>query len=413
MALSNDKILEYNKRILLSRFRILMNNGFYGLLLMHMKLTLDESCETAYTDGQRIAFSPKFLDEISDEELDFIMMHEILHVALRHCERDGDRDPDIFNIACDIVVNSNILKSNNMNLKSITVKKYGVSMHLAPDDREGYNYTAEEVYQMLPITKNNSNSSNNNDNSNNTSNTANSSNTVDDHSRWQDKKDDDNTERQVWENRLVQAAAAMERQNGISAAGNIPMCVERILKELRESQIDWRTILSEFIHEEVCDYTFSPPDRRFPDSPFFLPDFNGTETSVSNILFMIDTSGSMSDDAITAAYSEIKGAIDQFDGKLEGYLGFFDAKVVPPIPFSNVSEIKRIVPLGGGGTNFDVIFEYVNEHMKDNFPASIIILTDGYAPFPDQAVANNIPVLWLLNNDNVTPPWGKIARIKL
>ena len=167
MALSNDKILEYNKRILLSRFRILMNNGFYGLLLMHMKLTLDESCETAYTDGQRIAFSPKFLDEISDEELDFIMMHEILHVALRHCERDGDRDPDIFNIACDIVVNSNILKSNNMNLKSITVKKYGVSMHLAPDDREGYNYTAEEVYQMLPITKNNSNSSNNNDNSNN------------------------------------------------------------------------------------------------------------------------------------------------------------------------------------------------------------------------------------------------------
>jgi predicted metal-dependent peptidase len=128
---------------------------------------------------------------------------------------------------------------------------------------------------------------------------------------------------------------------------------------------------------------------------------------------MIDTSGSMSDDAITAAYSEIKGAIDQFDGKLEGYLGFFDAKVAPPIPFSNVSEIKRIVPLGGGGTNFDVIFEYVNEHMKDNFPASIIILTDGYAPFPDQAVANNIPVLWLLNNDDVTPPWGKIARIKL
>ncbi len=412
MGLSNDKILEYNKRILLSRFRILMNNGFYGLLLMHMNLTLDESCETAYTDGQRIAFSPKFLDEISDEELDFIMMHEILHVALRHCERDGDRDPEIFNIACDIVVNSNILKSNNMDLKTITVEKYGVSMHLAPDQKEGYNYTAEEVYQMLPDVNRNNRLGNGNKNSNN-SNAGNTTQTVDDHSRWQDKKDDDNTERQVWQNRIVQAASAMERQDGISAAGNIPMCAERILRELRKSQLDWRIILSEFIQEEVCDYTFSPPDRRFSDSPFFLPDFNGTETSVSNILFMIDTSGSMSDDAITAAYSEIKGAIDQFDGKLEGYLGFFDAKVVPPIPFSNVSEIKRIVPLGGGGTNFDVIFEYVNEHMRDNPPSSIIILTDGYAPFPDQVVANNIPVLWLLNNDDITPPWGKIARIKL
>ena len=34
MALSNEKILEYNKRLLLSRMRILINNGFYGLLLM-------------------------------------------------------------------------------------------------------------------------------------------------------------------------------------------------------------------------------------------------------------------------------------------------------------------------------------------------------------------------------------------
>ena len=69
-----------------------------------------------------------------------------------------------------------------------------------------------------------------------------------------------------------------------------------------------------------------------------------------------------------------------------------------------------IRPAGGGGTDFQIIFEYVATHME-KLPASIIILTDGYAPFPQEKLAMDIPVLWLLNNENVEPPWGKVARI--
>lgn len=423
MALSNEAIKEYNKRLYLSRMRVLINNGFYGLLLMHMAFTLDETCQTAATDGHRIYFGPKFLDQISDSELDFILMHEILHVALRHCERDGNRDPEAFNIACDIVVNSNILKSNNMDLSTITVKEYGVSMHLAPNGQEGYNFTAEEVYELLPKSikdkkgdKNKKSSSCSNgkyldDNSNDLDNN-NKDGFKDDHSKWE-LVQTDSTEREIWINRIVEAAKAVERQNSTNDAGSIPVFAERIIKELNNPQIDWKVILSDFIQEEICDYTFSPPDRRFEDSPFFLPDFNGVEYSVSDILFMIDTSGSMSDDMITAAYSEIKGAIDQFDGKLQGLIGFFDAAIVKPVPFSDVTDITRVKPVGGGGTSFKIIFDYINEFMRDNPPKSIIILTDGYAPFPKESITNNIPVLWLLNNELVSPPWGKVARIKV
>lgn len=56
---------------------------------------------------------------------------------------------------------------------------------------------------------------------------------------------------------------------------------------------------------------------------------------------MIDTSGSMSDKEITAAYSEIKGAIDQFGGKLSGWLGFFDADIIEPVPFSDEDEFRK------------------------------------------------------------------------
>ena len=149
MALSEEKVKGYIKRLLLVRMRILCNHGFYGLLLMHMTYSLDEALSTAATDGNRLIFSPTFLDEISDGELDFVMMHEVLHVVLQHCFRGQERDQRLFNIACDIVVNSNILSENGMNLSSITLKKYGEAMHVAPDGKEGFEYTAEQVYQML------------------------------------------------------------------------------------------------------------------------------------------------------------------------------------------------------------------------------------------------------------------------
>ena len=397
MVLSDEKKKEYMKRLLLSRMRILVNNGFYGLLLMHMVYSIDENCETAATDGKRIFFGPKFLDDISDSELDFIMMHEILHVVLQHCFRDGDRDREQFNIACDIVVNSNILLSNNMDLKTITLKEYGESMHIAPDGKEGYEYTAEQVYAMLPP-------------SSSIQGEKAGEPVWDDHTRWGMDEEDD-TLRDVWVKHLEDACEAISIRDPSNQRGIIPLFAERLLKKLRKSQTDWRTILNDFVQEEIVDYSFTPPDRRFDDSPFFLPDFNDKDDIVEDILFMIDTSGSMSDEMITAAYSEVKGAIDQYDGKLKGWLGFFDAAIVEPKPFENEEEFRIIKPAGGGGTDFQIIFEYVHKYMSDKLPASIIILTDGFAPFPKEKLAMGIPVLWLLNNEEVEPKWGKVARI--
>lgn len=435
MALSESKIKGCIKRLLLSRMRILYNHGFYGLLLMHMIYAISEEIETACTDGVRITFGIDFLDSLSDSELDFVMMHEILHVVLQHCFRGDVEDPEAYNIAADIVVNSNIMLENGMKASSITLSKYGIAMHVAPDGKEGHEYTAEQVYAMLP--KNLNKKGNNKSpgsavgrakKENKKGNNKGPGSAVgrakkeiskeqhqpvrvwDDHSQW-GKYEEDDTLRDVWVKRFEDAAEAIKIRDPSNARGLLPAFAERILKELKKTQTDWRTILNDFIQEEVVDYSFAPPDRRFDDSPFFLPDFNGKEDRVEDILFMIDTSGSMSDDMIAAAYSEVKGAIDQFNGKLKGWLGFFDAAIIKPQPFSDENEFKIIKPAGGGGTDFQIIFEYVFHHMSDKLPTSIIILSDGYAPFPQEKLAGGIPVLWLLNNEEVNPPWGKVARI--
>ena len=424
MEISERKVAEYARRLQLSRMRLMCNQSFYGLLLTHLKYSLDELCSTAYTDGERIAFSPDFLDEISDSELDFVMMHEILHVVLLHCFRTGERDAELFNIACDIVVNSNILKSCGMERARITLKKYGESMHYAPDGKEGYEYTAEEVYEMLKnkanrtrggykfgTPKNGGTGGGQNGGENGK---ARGHGCFDDHSKW---KTDDTEQgeflKDVWIKRLSDAAHVVSVLDPANGRGTVPACAERLIGKLKNPQTDWRTILDNFIQEEINDYSFSPPDRRFGDTDFFLPDFNEKEEVVKNVLFMIDTSGSISDKTLSTAYSEIKGAIDQYDGRLRGWLGFFDAAIYEPTPFEGVSELLKIKPVGGGGTDFGIIFKYVQKNMQDDPPVSIVVLTDGIAPFPKEKETMGIPVLWLLTNEEITPPWGKISRIKV
>ena len=440
-VINKDLINKCNRRILLSRMRILMNHGFYGLLLMHMRFALDPSIDTAATDGMKIYFSPDFMEELSDSELDFVLMHEIMHIALCHCFRGLEYDQHLFNIACDIVVNSNILYSNNMDVKSITLSKYGVSMNKTPLNDDGYKYTAEEVYDMLVNKgKVKSKSTNANGSSNQSSSSVGTSTSSkkdgkrgkigtsgegsdlddalqkqkgwDSHEKWSTLSEDKKA-REEWIKRVIDAATSIYITESSNNRGNIPLFAKRIVDEFKNPQTDWRRLLDEFISEEVCDYSFNPPDKRYEDSPFYLPDFNDTDIEISDILFMIDTSGSVNDKALTVAFSEIKGAIDQYDGKLKGWLGFFDAAVVDPIPFSDVEELKKIKAYGGGGTSFHCIFEYIKDYMHDNFPKTLVILTDGYAPFPDIEETMGIPVLLLIDNDKVTPPWGKVARIKI
>ena len=430
MEISSEKIREYTKRLLMSRTRLICQHPFYGLLLMHLDYSIDMECMTAYTNGEKIAFSPEFMDTLSDSELDFVMMHEILHVVLLHCFRGELLDQERFNIACDIVVNSNIMKSNNGDIKSICVSG-SPSMYIAPDGKEGYHYTAEQVYEMLPSSvekrelpsksggkgKSDKNGKREGERGSVTGRAekeelaeAVCSGKWDDHTHW-GSVDNDSQLRDAWLKRLSDAARVITVNDPSNTRGNLPACAERILKELGKAKLDWKTILNDFIQKEICDYSFSPPDRRFSDSDFFLPDFNGEIEKVENILFMVDTSGSMSDDNIKECYTEICGAMVQFDGRLEGILGFFDAAVYEPTPFSEISDVTKIRPVGGGGTDFFVIFEYVMQHMADNPPASIIILTDGCAPYPPERVRGDIPVLWVINNERYTPPWGKVARI--
>ena len=406
MDLSNKEINEIIKRIEIVRTHLMNTQPFFSVLLMHSKFALDEETDTAYTDGEYICFSPKFVKKLNDQELEFILIHEVMHIVLDHCKRKVDSwDQYLFNVAADIVVNSNILYSYKMDKSKITIREYGESMHLAPNKKEGYNYTLEQVYEMISGGK----KSNAKDSKNNKNNLNNSS--FDDHSFWPN----DGGDNEEWKQILVEAKKISDlvKQAREKDSGNIPKLLEREINELINPQLDWREILQDFICEETNDYSFNPPDRRMQWNPLLLPDFNEKEESVSNIWFVIDTSGSVRQEELTACISEIVSAFEQFDNKISGIVSYFDSEITEPSPFHSLEDFKKVKIVGGGGTSFEEIFSYMKKNMMDNLPSSIIILTDGYASFPNEKDALGVPVLWVIDNKEVEVPWGKVARIEV
>lgn len=67
--------------------------------------------------------------------------------------------------------------------------------------------------------------------------------------------------------------------------------------------------------------------------------------------------------------------------------------------------------MGKGGTDFFVIFDYIRCNYNHNPPSCVIIFTDGYAEFPEESEAMGIPVLWIISNDDIMPPWGRTVRL--
>ena len=106
--------------------KIRMKNPFLGTLALFVEHRLDETIPTACTDDRSIWYSPEFVEKCSLNEIGAVVLHELLHAALMHNARRGQRDPLLWNIAADIVVNDLIIRNTKFKLPqgAIIEKKY-------------------------------------------------------------------------------------------------------------------------------------------------------------------------------------------------------------------------------------------------------------------------------------------------
>lgn len=377
------------KKIYDTRANIINQYPFFGRLLFKLKLEYGE-CGTAYTDMRRIVFDPRFAARISIEELGYVMIHEVLHCALKHCIRGFGKQHDIYNIACDIVVNSTMLEMYDTN--EIVIDNIPL-MHLAPNGKEGRLYSVEEVYSMLMRLTPKELAS------------LYGRGGLDIHDMWTEI--DGETLGDLWQHYMREVVASCGVGSGI------PRFMQRHLKEIGHNpRTNWRQVLHDFIQFDRSDYSFLQPDRRY-QSDIIMPSFceNMDGSKVDKLWFLVDTSGSISDETLSVAYNEIKLATEQIEN-LSGMLSFFDFTVSTPQTFESIEDILAMKPIGGGGTNFKAIFEKLLEYAEiGDLPNVVVIITDGYASFPKEEAALGVPVIWMIVDSDVVPPWGSYVFI--
>ena len=404
------KVKNTVRRMTEERALLIKNNPFFGHLSMGLQLAC-APCKTACTDGSRLIFDPAFAEKLSDQELQFVILHEVLHCVFRHCIRGKGLHSVLYNIACDIVVNSTILAMWGQESMMIAGEK---AMHLAPDGKEGREYNAEEIYQML-IHQNHTNgisqmqTAQNNANKSSQMQTDNEGfekSSFDRHDIWQGICDKAQLQ-DNW-NRKIQSAF---RQCGDSTG--MPQQVRTVVQDIaRRSGLNWKQLLHDFLQSDTYDYNFLPPDRRYAFSDFYLPAYNMDEEhqTADDIWVCIDTSGSVTREELTCTMAEILDAMRQ--AGLKGRISFFDSNITEPEPFEFENDLKNLTAQGGGGTSFHIIFRYLKEKLYPDLPRAIFIFTDGYARFPEQKAALDVPVLWLIcKGGNADVPWGQVIQL--
>ena len=414
------KVKNTVRRMTEERALLIKNNPFFGHLSMGLQLAC-APCKTACTDGSRLIFDPAFAEKLSDQELQFVILHEVLHCVFRHCIRGKGLHSVLYNIACDIVVNSTILALWGQESMMIAGEK---AMHLAPDGKEGREYNAEEIYQMLihqnhtngiyqmQTDQNNANKSSQMQTNQNppasmqTDNEGFEKSSFDRHDIWQGICDKAQLQ-DNW-NRKIQSAF---RQCGDSTG--MPQQVRTIVQDIaHRSGLNWKQLLHDFLQSDTYDYNFLPPDRRYAFSDFYLPAYNMDEDhqTADDIWVCIDTSGSVTGEELTCTMAEILDAMRQ--AGLKGRISFFDSNITEPEPFEFENDLKNLTAQGGGGTSFHIIFRYLKEKLYPDLPRAILIFTDGYARFPEEKAALNVPVLWLIcKGGNADVPWGQVIQL--
>jgi predicted metal-dependent peptidase len=355
------------ERLITARVGLLLRAGFFGNLATRLKLVnADDWCPTAATDGRTFWYNSAFIQRLSLKECEFLFGHEVLHVVYDHLGRRANRDPVLSNIAADYCVNNDLIEQGIGNkITAVPIlynKKYsGWSYEEVYDDlfKNADKINVKELAQQL----------------------------LDEHLEEGDEGDDADGDDKEGNGRpkLSKADAKALRDEIKDAimqaaqacgAGDLPMGVQRLIKEMTESVIDWRELLLQQIQSTIKnDFSWTRPNRRGWHMDAVLPGQKPGETI--DVCIAIDTSGSIGEKELKIFLGEINGIMESYDDyKIKVWS--FDTSVHNPDEFTqdNMRSIGEYVPGGGGGTNFMCNWEYMKENEIE--PKKFIMFTDGY-----------------------------------
>jgi len=331
-----------------------------------------EPVGTACVDGKTVWFDPAWCGELSDKQLLFVVLHETLHVALMHNWRRKERNPCVFNMACDLIINYTLAKMGYRDMPSGGIA--GDSVPWMADTVD-----SEEAYARLMREGQGKGQG----------------------GFGNDLKDAPAEISELDMQATVQTAAKMAK-----ACGKESVLLERILGGCLEQKVSWLEALRHVLtSSSKGDYTFARVNRRFVSSGIYLPSL--WSPSIGGLVVGIDTSGSMGQEELDQAATEITAIAE--DCHPEWVLVLYcDSALVGTQRFEQGEDIQ-LVAKGGGGTRFKPVFDYIEEEISEPI-AALVYFTDLYGN-TSELDPPEYPVIWGVTcNNRVQVPFGDVVQ---
>lgn len=374
-----------------------------GVMMMGETSVDDEPGITAYTDGVNKRYGRGFLQAVckQQEEVNGLILHENLHIGLRHMIHNIDlfrEDRSLANQAADYVVNDIIM---NIKDKSLVRLPAGGCY-----DARFHNMNMREVYRILKQEKEQGGGGGGNKSGEGETQGQGGG------GGYQFDEHDIDGEGSAKEMTPEQAKAMEARidraiREGALLAGRLGIDLPRAVTELLEPKIDWREVLREFVTSSCRgkdEYTWRKFNRRLLPNDMYLPTVE--DETIGEIVVAIDTSGSISQQQINEFATELVSICEAvtpdavrvlwWDTMVHGEQLFTD-------DYNNIGAMLK--PMGGGGTRVSCVSEYMNK--KQIKAEAVLVFTDGYLE-SDVRWSVDAPTLWLVTqNKHWTPPSGK------
>jgi predicted metal-dependent peptidase len=445
------KQINPEEKLCRARTQLLLNQPFFGTLCLRLKLVAMSGLPTMATDGRRLVYNPAFVAQLTPAELEGVIAHEVMHVALAHHCRRGDRELQLWNEAADYAVNPILLDNGitlprdmlidpvfrNLSAEEIYTRllkpQQSAGQPQAPQSSGAPSNSRNGVTQpsqpkasgnQMPGTESGTSQQTTSEPQNAPDPTTQPSPEPTAAQREQQRSDQPIASRPGGFGEVLDATnedgtpaspAEMSRQRhewathaeqamcSAKACSRMPGGIERQLKGVRESRCDWRTILRDFISAtDPSDYRWTPPNRRFVSSGLYLPSV--IRSGVGEIVIAVDTSGSIGHQELEQFAGEITAISDE--AKPERiHVVYCDAAVQSTEEFGPSEPIK-LSPKGGGGTDFRPPFQWIEQEGIQ--PKCFIYLTDLCCnSFPEPP---EYPVLWVTDS-RTTAPFGETFPI--
>lgn len=351
-------------KLLKAKVELMTRSAFISTIALSLRHVITDATATADVNGTTIRYNPDFLKGLTVIQFAGLMAHECWHVAFQHLARRGDRDPIIWNCAGDYIINHMLTKAGfEIPTAGLLDKKYG----------EGW--STDGVYDDLMKEKKDFDTGT----------------LMLDLREGGDDGDKDGPKLDSAVTNIIVRARTQAQMGGKNLKGEIPDEILRILDELLNPKLPWQVILQKFLDQRVHEeYSWARRNRRYP-SDTYMPSLHSY--GLGHLTFAIDTSGSIDDGELQEMLSEIKGVQQVFNPEHMTIIDC-DSKIHKVHDIDQMTDILSLDFHGGGGTSFQPVLDYVEEHPTQ----ALIYFTDLHGETDLDPV--NYPILWICNSDH-------------